>query len=220
MEELEISEKTVELAIQKALDKLGVNRDQLDVTILSEGRSSILGLGGEEARIRVRTLVTNGSKENDLASMARDVLETLLARMGISASVAQLDTVPLTLNITGDDLGILIGRQGQTLASLQYMVRLILSHRSKAWLSVVIDVEGYKQRRYQALQALAHRIAEQVKVNKMPFSLEPMPAYERRIIHLTLVDHPDVSTESVGQDEARRVVIAPRGIITSPTEVV
>jgi spoIIIJ-associated protein len=131
--------------------------------------------------------------------------------MGIDASVTQVDTDPITLNIRGDDLGILIGRRGQTLACLQYIVRLIVSHRSEEWLSIVIDVEDYKQRRYKSLQALAYRMAERVKEKKVPFGLEPMPAYERRIIHLALADHPDVTTQSVGQDEARKVVIVPKG---------
>ena len=210
MQELEISGKTVEQAIQKALDKLGVSRDQVDVVILNEGRSGIMGLGGEEARVRVTTLVPVDSKESDLARAAKEVLEALLTKMEVSASVAQVDTDPITLNIQGDDLGILIGRRGQTLASLQYIVRLIVAHHSEEWLPIVIDVEEYKQRRYRALQALAYRMAERVRQKRMPFTLEPMPPYERRIIHLTLADHPDVTTQSVGQDEARKVVITPR----------
>ena len=160
--------------------------------------------------MQVRTVTPVGSEENDLARMAREVLETLLAKMGISASVVQEDTTPITLNIKGDDLGILIGRRGQTLACLQYMVRLIVSQQTKAWLPVVIDVEEYKKRRYRALQILALRMAERVKVKKVPFDLEPMPAYERRIVHLALADDLDVATQSVGQGEARKVVIVPK----------
>ena len=212
MQEVEIKAKTVEQAIQEALDKLGVSRDQVDVTILSEGKTGILGLGSEEARVRVRTLVPSGNEESNLAEIAQDILETLLEKMGVSATVTPGATVPITFNINGDDLGILIGRQGQTLASLQHIVRLIVSHQTKERLPVVIDVEGYKQRRYQALQALAHRMAEQVKARRMPFTLEPMPAYERRIIHLALADYPDVVTESVGEDEARKVVIMPKSL--------
>ncbi len=211
MEELEISSKTVEKAIQKALDKLGVSREQVDVTIVSEGRAGILGVGAEEARIRVRTLVPGGDRESDLAEAAKHVLETLLAMVGINASVAQTDTSPITINIRGDDLGILIGRRGQTLACLQYIVRLVVSHRVGTSLPIVIDVEGYKERRNQALQDLAYRIAEKVKLKKMPFALEPMPAYERRIIHLTLAEHPDVTTQSIGEGEVRKVVIQPKG---------
>jgi len=116
----------------------------------------------------------------------------------------------ITLDVKGEDLGILIGRRGETLASLQHIVRLIVAHQAKAWVPIVIDVEGYKERRYGALRALALRVAEQVKAKRRPFALEPMPAYERRIIHLTLADNPDVTTESVGEGEARKVVIMPK----------
>ena len=211
MQELEISGKSVEQAIKKALDKLDVTRDQVDVIILSEGKPGILGLGAEEARIRVRTLVATDSKESALAREAKEVLETLLQMMDISTSVAQVDTDPITFDISGDDLGILIGRRGQTLAGLQYIARLIVSHKAGEWLPMVVDVEGYKQRRYQALQALAYRMAERVKAKRTQFALEPMPAYERRIVHLALADHPDVTTHSVGEGEYRKVVIVPKG---------
>ena len=159
--------------------------------------------------------------KSDIAEKAKGILETLLDRLGVAATVVshtelsaeeeeEADT-PIALDIKGEDLGILIGRRGQTLACLQYMVRLIVSHQAKAWLPIVIDVEGYKERRYQSLQALAYRMAEWVKVKRMPFGLEPMPAYERRIIHLALADHPDVTTQSVGEGEARKVVIMPKG---------
>ncbi len=151
---------------------------------------------------------------------AKGVLETLLARMGVEASVASQTKPPvegggeasdvIALDVTGDDLGILIGRRGQTLSSLQYIVRLIVAHQTKDRVPVVIDVEGYKQRRYEALQALAYRMAEQVRTRGRPFTLEPMLAYERRIIHLTLADDPDVTTESVGEGESRKVVIMSR----------
>lgn len=134
----------------------------------------------------------------------------MLDGMGIDASLAQTDNDPITFNIKGDDLGILIGRRGQTLASLQYLVRIIVSYKVGDWSPIIIDVDGYKQRRYKALQALALRMADQVKNRKIPFSMEPMPAYERRIVHLTLVGNPHVTTQSVGLGEARKVVIIPR----------
>lgn len=218
MEAMEISAKTVEEAIQQALERLGVSREEVEVTVIQEGKAGILGLGGEEAKIRVTPLVPVPRKENDIAQRAKDVLEKLLASMGVVASVAVEvgpseeggTTGPITLDITGDDLGILIGRRGQTLASLQYIVRLILAHQTKTWLPVIIDVEGYKQRRYRSLQNLAWSLAEQVQTNKAPFTLESMPAYERRIIHLTLAEHARVTTYSIGIGEARKVVIAPK----------
>jgi len=156
-------------------------------------------------------------EESDIAELAKSVLERLLTEMGVVASVMLQDkapvegeegaTAPIALDIKGDDLGILIGRRGQGLSYLQYIVRLIVAHQTEAWVPIIIDVEGYKQRRYEALRALACRLAEQVKVRGVPFSLEPMSAYERRIIHLTLADHPDVTTQSIGEGEARKVVI-------------
>ena len=217
MENLEISAGSVEKAIQQALEQLGVGREEVEVTVLSEGKSGILGLGGEDARIRVRSLVSKPVRENDVAETAKHILEALLAVMGISASVIPSDKssaeergetpAPVALDINGDDLGILIGRRGQTLACLQYIVRLIVANQLEAWTPIVIDVEGYKQRRYRALQALAYGTAERVMVRKTPFPLEPMPAYERRIIHLTLAEHPDVTTQSIGEGEMRKVVV-------------
>ncbi len=217
MKSLEVSGRTVEEATQKALEQLNVSREEVEVTVVKEGKHGILGLGAEEATVRVQLLTRVPDKMDETA---RGVLETLLTRMGIDASV-EAETKPaveggggasevVTLDVSGDDLGILIGRRGQTLSSLQYIVRLIVAHETKARVPVVIDVEGYKKRRYEALQALAHRMAEQVKARGRPFTLEPMMAYERRIIHLALADDPDVITESVGESQARKVVIMPR----------
>ena len=178
-----------------------------------------MGLGTEEALIRVEPLVSAPEKEGDIADAATGILETLLSLMGVTASVVSPaksfaegeDTASIAFDIKGDDLGILIGRRGQTLSCLQYIVRLIVSHQTEAWVPIIIDVEEYKQRRYEALQALAWRIAEQVKTEGESFSLEPMSAYERRIIHITLAEHPDVTTRSIGEGEARKVVVLPKG---------
>ena len=193
----------------------------MEVTVLSEGKTGILGLGAEEARIRVRPLVPVAGEESDTLEAAKDVLEVLLSKMGVPASVTPCTQSPemgeadatatIAFDIKGDDLGILIGRRGETLSCLQYMVRLIMAQQRKVWLPIFIDVDGYKQRRYEALRSLAFRMAEQVRVKRTPFTLEPMPAYERRIIHLTLADNPDVTTESIGVGEARKVVILPKG---------
>jgi len=160
------------------------------------------------------------SEENShIADKAKGVLETLLDKMGVNASVIPHSepfieqeeepvTSPIAFDIKGEDLGILIGRHGQTLASLQSIVRLITTRQTQSWVPIVIDVEGYKQRRYQSLKTLAWRIAEQVKERKTPFKLEPMPAYERRIVHITLANDPDVTTDSIGEGETRRVVIS------------
>jgi spoIIIJ-associated protein len=208
------------------MEQLNASREEIKVDVLSEGKTGIFGMGSEEAVIQVERLSPMSELEEDMPGeknvteeVAEEILETLLNLMGIEATVMpeslqmtngeEQGTPPLAFNVQGEDLGILIGRRGQTLAALQYVVRLIINNQMKVWTPVVIDVEGYKQRRSEALQALAVRMAEQVRVKGMPFTLEPMPAYERRIIHLALTDHPDVTTESTGEGDSRKVVILP-----------
>lgn len=171
-------------------------------------------------KLKVEVLAHMVEDDNDVGEVAKDILETLLGRLGIAASVEPCAEpfveqekeapMPITFNIEGEDLGILIGRRGQTLACLQYVVRLIVASQTKTWAPIIIDVEGYKQRRYTALQTLAWRMAEQVKTRGTPFTLEPMSAYERRIIHLALANNSDVTTESTGEGEERKVVILPK----------
>jgi spoIIIJ-associated protein len=161
-------------------------------------------------------------KQSGIFESVKDVLETLLDLMDIPASVTLSSEFTVSdeegvatsvgLNIEGEDLGILIGRRGQTIASLQHIVRIIVTHRTQVRLPIVIDVEGYKRRRCEGLRALAVRLAEQVKAKRIPFAMEPMSAFERRIIHLALAGHPDVATESTGLGEARKVVILPKNI--------
>ena len=157
---------------------------------------------------------------SEIFNTAKEVLEKLLSLMDLDGTVLPSDEFTVNdengelssvgLNIEGEDLGILIGRRGQTMVSLQYIVRIIMSHKMEVQIPIVLDVEGYKQRRCEGLRILANRLAEQVKTRKTPFTMEPMPAFERRIIHLTLADHPDVITESTGVGEARKVVITPK----------
>ena len=164
--------------------------------------------------------VLESEKQDELIKITRDALETILSGMGINANVAYKEeatiqerekaSTPIVFDVEGDELGILIGRRGQTLACLQYIVRLIISHQVKAPAFIVIDVNGYKQHRYQSLSTLANRIAEEVEANGKSFELEPMPAYERRIIHMALADNAGVTTESIGIGESRKVVIIPR----------
>ena len=153
---------------------------------------------------------------------AKEVLEKVLALMQVPASVTVIeadadtgDGSP-TLNVEGEDLGALIGRRGETLAALQQVVNLVLSRQVKAGVRVHVDVEGYKARRQDALKALALRLADQVKASGRSMVMEPMPASERRIVHLALRDHPDVSTRSLGEGEDRKVVVfLKKGLLTS-----
>jgi spoIIIJ-associated protein len=211
--EIEITAKTVEEATKMALDQLGVSEDQVEVTILKKGRGGVLGVGAEEAKIVVRVVGKepgNSDGSADIADESKEVLENLVKLLGIEAKIDITPgngESPLTLNISGDDLGALIGRHGQALASLQYILRMIVAEKQKSWIPINIDVAGYKQRRYESLQKLALRLADQVKSSRRPINLEPMPADERRIIHIALSEHPDVTTQSTGEGEQRKVIV-------------
>ena len=208
MEMIEITAGTVEQAIEKAEAQLGRSRDQLKVEVVREGRPGILGVGGREAVIKVSSATL---PEEDAGSHVTEILNTLLGLMGVEGKVEVLSAeLPVQLNVEGDDLGILIGRRGQTLAALEYVTKLIVVQRLKTWLPLTIDVGGYKKHRRDSLQKLALYVAEQVKSRRRALPMEPMPADERRIIHLALADHPDVRTESMGEGENRKVVILPR----------
>jgi spoIIIJ-associated protein len=212
VKEIEVNGKTVEEAKKAALEQLGVSEDEVEVVVLKKGRSGVLGVGAEEAKIKVRTLDRSQDK-NKVTSEAKDVLETLIKHLGVEAEIhisPDSEGLPLTLNIEGDDLGVLIGRHGQALTSLQYILRLIVAERLKTWVTLNIDVAGYKKRRYESLKNLALRLADQVRASRRSINLEPMPADERRVIHVALSGHPDVVTQSMGVGDERKVVISLR----------
>lgn len=155
--------------------------------------------------------------DGELEEMAAEMLSEVVRLMGFSASVVTSwrtseddDDRYLLLDIEGDDLGALIGRRGETLASLQYLVRLMVNQRIKQWANIVVDVENYKERREAQLTQLALRMADQVAESGRAMALEPMPANERRLIHIALRDHPRVYTQSSGEDERRKVNVVPR----------
>ncbi len=205
MEGIEITAATVEEAIEKAEAQLGLSRDQFEVEVIREEKSGILGARGKEALIKVIPVIPT---EKEAANVVTEILDTLLGLLGVTGKVEVVsDEIPLALDITGDDLGILIGRRGQTLASLEYVTKLIVVGRLKTWLPLTVDVAGYKKRRCDSLQRLALYLAEQVKSRRSAITMEPMPADERRIVHLTLADNPDVTTQSIGEGESRKVVV-------------
>jgi spoIIIJ-associated protein len=153
--------------------------------------------------------------------VAKEIVRELLEHMGIAADVVAVDnpsTMPLDqadpptifIDILGQDLGMLIGRRGDHLSQLQYLVNLIANRRLETWTRVVIDVEGYRSRREESLVGLAERVGRQVARSRRPIVLEPMPPNERRIVHLTLRGNPDVTTESSGEGNLRRVTVQPR----------
>lgn len=164
-----------------------------------------------------RAAPTPEDEWDDDARVGRATLLELLGKMRISADVAVFkaepaegEQAPWVLQIRGRDLGSLIGRRGETLSALQYITRLIASRDLERRANIVLDVEGYKARREKVLRRLAQRLADQATQSGRTVSMEPMPPYERRIVHLTLRDHPDVTTESVGEGENRKVTIIPR----------
>jgi spoIIIJ-associated protein len=232
--------KTVDDAILDALTKLGASREAVDIEVLTEGSRGVWGIGAEDARVRAvlkaspRTAapprqarvavaepeIPPGASE---AEIARRVVATLVSKMGLHADVVIAEppesTVssgegqsepPIVVDIRGDDLGILIGRRGETLRDLQFIARLIVSRKIGHWPNLVVDVQAYRQHREQALTQLARRMADKVRLTRQPVALEPMPPNERRIVHLALRDDPYVTTQSTGEGEARKVVIYPR----------
>lgn len=239
MDGVEASGKTVEEAIEKALGELGAERDEVDVEVLSEGKG-VLGVGaqarvrvtllGEDepqpgnaaepgAGDAAEAAPDEGEFIEDEAEYAAQMLDHLLALMGVAADVSIRDPetpgdglgmAKAVLDIEGDDLGILIGRRGETLSSLQYLLNLMVSRQLQQHLSFTVDVEGYRRRRERQLTTLAHRMADQVKRTRRPVTLEPMPPNERRIIHLALAEDRQVETASLGEGDARKVAINPR----------
>lgn len=219
MESLEVTARTVNEAIAKALALLGKRRDEVDVSVLSEGSRGILGIGGEDARILVSPRETQPVRptSDDVARVAAEVVQNLLDGMGLIAQVEARPASPdaengfaAYLNVRGHDLGILIGRRGETLSALQFITNLILGKRLRRWAKAQVDVEGYRVRREQTLRGLAQRMAARVQQTGLPVTLEAMPANERRVVHLALNNHPAVSTASHGEGDQRRVVISPK----------
>jgi spoIIIJ-associated protein len=243
MEEgLQESGKSVEEAVAKALERLGLDRSQVEIEIVSEGRTGLFGIGAEDARVSVRPISSIShepqiedevgveapsfrdlpvAQDSDEAIVtARGVLTELLSFMGFEADVTTRmpetpgdgsGRVSAILDVTGVDLGLLIGRRGSTLAALQYMVNLIVNSQMKEQtLLVGVDIEGYKRRREDALRNLALRLAERVRSSRQTITMEPMPPNERRIVHMALADEPNIATGSIGQGEDRKVVISYR----------
>jgi spoIIIJ-associated protein len=224
MEPLEVSAKSVEEAVDSALRKLGLNRSEVEIEVLQERRSGIFGWGGEEAKVRVTPLTSapgQGREESDaaaeigaIADAAKETIENLLSLMDVSATVQVIeradDQYHLVIEITNGDLGILIGRRGQSLMALQYVVNLIASRKLESNARVTIDVAGYRKRRQAELESLALRVADLVKSSRRAITLESMPASERRIIHITLKNVPEVTTGSIGFGDSRKVVVSPK----------
>ena len=222
MKSAEGSGRTVEEAIRDALRTLGAKRDEVDLIVLDEGTRGVLGLGAREARVKLTLLSEEGEDEaasaeeaiggseagGDPAALARSVTASLVDAMGFRGTVhAREDAGVVQVTIAGAQLAPLIGRRGQTLEALELLVNLIVARRLARRMPVVVDAERYRERRREALQALASRTATRVRRSGQPVALEPMSASERRIIHTTLALVPGVATHSEGEGASRHVVI-------------
>jgi spoIIIJ-associated protein len=218
---VEIIAPSVQEAIARGAAELGADPGQLLVEVLDEGGNAMLGLASRQARVRLsllrRPAVAFEMDDNSLQAteaVVRDLLDHLAVRGKVQARWGEPSEPdqepPLLVDIHGDDLSVLIGHRGETLSALQYITRLIVARELGRATPVVIDVEGYRARREQQLRQLARRMAEQALEQGRTMTLEPMPAGERRIIHLELRDHEKVYTESVGEGDQRKVTIIPR----------
>ncbi len=204
---------TIEEAVSNALSQLGATREQVEVQVLSPESRALPGerLSTGERRVRVYRI-------DEHAANARALLEELLTRMEVPCRVSvrrgtgtAVSGGPVILDIAGDDLGLLIGWRGETLRSLQTALNLMIGEEGVESRRVILDVERYRARREDQVRELAERLAMRVKRTGEAYTLDPMHAYERRVIHMTLAGDPGVTTESSGQEPARRVVINPTG---------
>jgi spoIIIJ-associated protein len=218
--------KTVDEAIAQALRRLGRQREDVDIDILSEGSRGVFGIGAEFARVRVTVRDADDAEAapahtapaelERLEEIAQDMLTDLLELMGIDAEVAvrsvdvESSSPTVVLDVEGEDLGMLIGRRGDTLSALQYVLTLLVQRRLGRWVRVTIDIAHYRDRQEAVIRSRALRTAERVQRARTPIAMEPMRPNERRIVHLALSDHPEVTTHSIGVGDDRRVVVSPR----------
>ena len=208
MSQIEMTARTVEEAIEVALKELDADRSDVEIDVVSRGKSGLLGIGAEPAKVRVTLL----DSPSEIVTVTSEVIQSLLSLMDaeVVLTLKQMHNDDLDgpiFEIEGDDAGLLIGRKGETLKTLQFLVRYIVSQRLDDRVNLMIDVEGYQERRHQSLANMARRVAQRVTDTGKPITLEPMPPNERRIVHLTLADHPRVTTESTGMGSSRQVVI-------------
>ena len=197
------SAKTVSDAITEACKALGVTSDKLDYVVVEEGSAGFLGIGAKNASI-------NAKVKSSIADVAKNFLNDVFAAMNMTVVINvdyKEDGKELSIDLSGDDMGVLIGKRGQTLDSLQYLVSLIVNKESDDYIRVKVDTENYRKRRQDTLENLAKNIAFKVKRTKRTVSLEPMNPYERRIIHSALQNDKFVTTHSEGEEPYRHVVV-------------
>lgn len=208
MEYIEVSAKTLSDAITEACQKLEVTSHELEYEVIDEGSNGFLGIGSKPAVIKAR--VKEEEKKVSVEDTAKNFLKDVFNAMNLAVVVnTEYDEEEKNLNIdlAGEDMGMLIGKRGQTLDSLQYLVSLVVNKDSESYIRVKLDTENYRERRKETLENLAKNIAYKVKRTRRSVALEPMNPYERRIIHSALQDDKYVTTHSEGEEPFRKVVV-------------
>ena len=203
MEYIEVSAKTVNDAIIEACQKLSVTSDKLEYEVIEEGSTGFLGIGAKPAIIKAYVKL---SVEDNAKNFLKDVFEAMDLVVVINVKYDE-EEKSMDIDLSGDEMGVLIGKRGQTLDSLQYLVSLVVNKESEDYIRVKVDTEDYRKRRKETLENLAKNIAYKVKRPKRPVSREPMNPYERRIIHSALQNDKYVTTHSEGEEPFRRVVV-------------
>ena len=209
MNSMEFSGKTVSDALSVALKELNITEDKITYEVLEEGSKGLLGLIGTRPAVIKVTVKAPEPVKKDIQVEAKDFLKGVLDSMEILAEIeAKLEDNILKVNLTGPKMGLIIGYRGETLDSLQYLTSLVINKRRDGeYVRVVLDTEGYRQKREETLERLAEKTAYKVKKYGRAMKLEPMNPYERRIIHSKLQEDTKVKTFSVGDEPFRRVVI-------------
>lgn len=203
MEFMEITAKTVDDAITEACQKFSVTSDRLEYEVIDEGSTGFLGIGSRAAVIKAKV---KSSVQDAARSFLNDVFEAMNLTVVIDIKYDEMDHF-MEIDLQGDEMGVLIGKRGQTLDSLQYLTSLVVNKDVENYIRVKVDTENYRKRRKDTLENLAKNIAFKVKRTKRPVSLEPMNPYERRIIHSALQNDRYVVTHSEGDEPYRRVVV-------------
>lgn len=204
MNSIEKMGKNVEEAVSEALKELKATREEVEITVIEQGSTGFLGIGSRLAKVLV-------TKKFDPENAAKTFLREIVLAMGISVEIkTELKDKHLFINMEGTDMGILIGKRGQTLDSLQYLISLAVNKGNNPYIGVTLDTENYRNRRKETLEALAHNLAKRVKATRKQIVLEPMNPSERRIIHSTLQGDKYVTTHSQGEEPYRNVVISLR----------
>lgn len=209
MQEYIVTGKTVEEAIEAACTTLGLERDKLDIEVLEVPSKGFFGFGTSLAKVKVMYNVPQA----DPACKAADFVENLLAKLGVQGFEVESEKTDdgLQIKVQGGELGVAIGRRGETMDAIQYLTSLVANRGEEDYTRVLLDIENYRAKRVQALESLARRLAQSVLRTHRNVTLEPMQAYERRIIHFTLQQVEGVATHSIGVEPQRKVVITYEG---------